>query len=278
LANPGAQPLYANDSEHVNALGVFTGSDYEVVPSSAVNTFPIPPKAAPEILVFPEVGKFKTVSAMSGTPFVTYCYGFPSTIGAGAYDRRVLGQPAPAPPQPMATVTGGGNGLVAQLTSVAPVGTVQINDSLTYTAISDVANISEVTISTENTKRALIRTKPQVAEWAFTGQDNQSTLVLDGLFISGTDLVLKGIFKTVTLRCCTLDPGTAVDAAGTLAKAVDGRDLAPCHLWIEAELNQLVIDRCIMGPIQTRLQGEIQTLEATDSIVQALGTGLALNL
>jgi hypothetical protein len=280
LANPGAQPLYANDSEHVNALGVFTqpGSDFEVVPSSAVNTFPIPPTAAPEILVFPEVGKFKTVSVLNGPPFVTYCYGFPSTIGAGAYDRRVLGQPAPAPPLPMAAVTGGGNGLVAQLTSVAPVGTVQINDSLTYTAISDVANIGEVTISTENTKRALIRTKPQVAEWAFTGQDNQSTLVLDGLFISGTDIVLKGIFKTVTLRCCTLDPGTAVDAAGTLAKAVDGRDLAPCHLWIEAEINQLVIDRCIMGPIQTRLQGEIQTLEATDSIVQALGTGLAINL
>jgi hypothetical protein len=281
LADPTDQPLYAIDSEHVNALGIFTpaGSDYNVVPSSAVATFPVPPKSNPQIVIFPEIGKFKTLAGFSGTPFVTYCYGFPSTIGAGPYDRRVLGQPAPDPPSPVRTVTGGGNGLVAPLAAVAPTGTVQINDSLTYTSIAKVDHISAVTISTENTKRALIRTTPQVAEWAFTGNDGQSTLVLDGLFISGTDVVLKGTFATVTLRCCTFDPGTAVGAAGTLAKAVDGRDLAPCHLWIEAEIDQLIIDRCILGPVATRSNGEIiQTLQATDSIIQALGTGLAVTL
>jgi hypothetical protein len=282
LADPSAQPLYAVDDQHVNALGVFAqqqpGANYEVVPSSAVSTFPIPPKSNPKIIICPEVGKFKTLAALNGQPFVTYCYGFPSTIGAGAYDRRVLGQPSPAPPAPVATVSGGGNALVAPLTSVAPVGTVQIMDSLTYTAVNDVASISNVAVSTENTKRALIRTQPQVAEWAFTGSNTQSTLVLDGLFISGTDIVLKGIFDTVTLRCCTLDPGTAVDTAGTLGKAVDGRSLAPAHLWIEAEINQLIIDRCILGPIATRVKGEIQTVEATDSIIQSLGTNLAFNL
>jgi hypothetical protein len=90
--------------------------------------------------------------------------------------------------------------------------------------------------------------------------------------------VLKGVFDTVTLRCCTLDPGTAIDTAGTLGKAVDGRTLAPSHLFIEAEINQLVIDRCILGPIATRVKGEVQTIEAADSIIQALGTNLAINL
>ncbi|SRR6266436_627884 len=277
LANPASQPLYAaldpdGMTPHGNALGVFTlpGSQFELIPSTAVTTFPIPPKSNPEIMIFPEVGKFKMLSALDGPPFVTYSYGFPSTIGAGAYDRRLLGQPTPAPPSPVTTVTGGGAGLVAPLAAVAPIATVQINDSLTYISVSDVANIRAVTVSTESTKRALIRTTPQVKEWAFTGADDQSALVLDGLFISGTDIILKGIFETVTLRCCTLDPGTAVDGVGTLAKAVDGRDLVPCHLWIEAEINQLIVDRCILGPIQTRAKGEIQTLAATDSIVQAL--------
>lgn len=282
LADPSSQPLYAVDDGHVNAVGVFIqqqpGAAYNVVPSSAVSTFPIPPKTTPEILIFPEVGKFKALSALNGQPFVTYCYGFPSTIGAGAYDRRVLGQPSPIPPSPIATVSGGGNVLVSPLTSVAPQGTVQITDSLTYTAVKNVSNISNVTVSTENTKRALIRTQPQVAEWAFTGNDTGSTLVLDGLFISGTDIVLKGVFDTVTLRCCTLDPGTQVDSAGTLGKAVDGRSLVPSHLFIEAEINQLIIDRCILGPIATRLKGEVQTVEAGDSIIQGLGTNLAINL
>jgi hypothetical protein len=285
LANPTTMPLYsALDPDgvtlHSNALGVFTlpGSQFELILSTAVTTFPLLPNSNPEILIFPEVGKFKTLSPLDGPPFVTYCYGFPSTIGAGAYDRRVLGQPAPVPPSPVANVTGGGAGLVAPLAAVAPIGTVQINDSLTYTSIGDVTGIDTVTVSTESTKRALIRTAPQVKEWAFTGADDQSMLVLDGLFISGTDIVLKGIFETVTLRCCTFDPGSAVDVAGTLAKAVDGRDLVPCHLWIEAEINKLIIDRCILGPIGTRSKGEIQTLTATDSIVQALGTNLAVNL
>lgn len=275
-----SQPLYAADSEHVNALGIFTkpGSDYEVVPASLIAACPIPANSNPQVVVFPELGKFKTLAGFNGTPFVTYCYGFPSTIGAGSYDRRVLGQPAPTPPSPLTRVTGGGKGLQTGLTALTSTGTVQISDSLTYTAIQDVSNINDVTVITENTRRALIRTAPRVAKWAFTGNDNQSTLVLDGLFISGTDIVLQGTFATVILRCCTFDPGTAVDTAGTLAKAVDGLDLSPSHLWIEAKINQLIIDRCIVGPIATRAQGAIVTLTATDSIVQALGNEIAINL
>lgn len=287
LPNPTTQPLYsALDSDgvtlHPNAVGVFTrpGSEFELIPSTAVTTFPQPPKSSPEIMIFPETGKFKTISKLNGPPFVIYCYGFPSTIGAGAYDRRVLGQPSATPSSPVKLVSGG-TGLDTELAAVGATGTVQINDSLTYTSVTDVSNITNVTVLADNPSRPVVRLAPpapKVTEWAFSGSADQSTLVLDGLFVSGGDVVLKGIFDSVTLRCCTLDPGTAGSAAGSLAKAVDGRDLLPCHLWIEAEINQLVIDRSILGPIQTRAKGEVQTLAASDSIIQALGSELAINL
>ena len=41
----------------------------------------------------------------------------------------------------------------------------------------------------------------------------ESTLLLDGLFVSGGDIILRGEFKQVTIRCCTLDPGSR-DGAG----------------------------------------------------------------
>lgn len=70
-------------------------------------------------------------------------------------------------------------------------------------------------------------------------------LVLDGLFVSGGDIVLRGFFDTVSLVCATLDPGNAGAKPGTYAKAVDGRDLIPCHLWTEGSVKSLTIDRSI---------------------------------
>jgi hypothetical protein len=100
-----------------------------------------------------------------------------------------------------------------------------------------------------------------------------SELVFDGLFISGGDIVLRGDFKSVTLNCCTLDPGTAG------VKAVDGRDLLPCHLRVEGQVQQLTLSWCITGPIATQGSGKISsTLTITDSIVQALGGEQAIQL
>lgn len=285
LSNPGTESLYAElepdgVTMNFNALGVFTQASCDsLIPSDQVTAFPQAPNTNPEIMVYPEKGKFRAISPLK-TAFVTYCYGFPSTIGAGPYDRRVLGQALPTPPSPVKTVSGG-TGLDTKLANVAPTGSVQINDSLTYTAVKDVKNIANVTVMAQDPGRPVIRLappSPKVTEWAFTGKDVSSTLVLDGLLVSGGDIVLKGVFASVTLRCCTFDPGTAVDDAGTLAKAIDGRDLIPCHLRIEAEIEQLIVDRCILGPIATRKNGEIQTLAANDSIVQGLGADLAIDL
>jgi hypothetical protein len=204
---------------------------------------------------------------------VTYHYGFSSRIGAGAFDRRILRQPSTPKPAPQQNVIGGGTTLVTALTTLAPTGTLTILDSLTYTEVSDVVNIQKITLRTENNTRSLIRLpapNPNIKEWIFKG-DAGSEVILEGLFISGGDLVLRGNFNQVTFRNCTFDPGEFGH------KSVDGRDLIPCRIWVEGKIHQLTIDRCIMGPIRTRKDtdgsnGAIAILTVTDSILQSLDT------
>ena len=103
-------------------------------------------------------------------------------------------------------------------------------------------------------------------------------MVLDGIFLSGADLVLQGDFDCVTINCCTLDPGAAAPKtmppitsppSTPYAVAVDGRELVPSCLWIDGTIGTLTITRSITGPIRTRA-GSVQTLKITDSIIQAI--------
>jgi hypothetical protein len=124
-------------------------------------------------------------------------------------------------------------------------------------------------------------------QWTFTDAASPPSatgncLVLDGLFLSGLDLVLAGEFECVTLTCCTLDPGSAAPLhpaptgatpSALFAVAADGRELTPSRLWIEGKIGTLRIERCIVGPIRTRPGGQVETLTITDSILQALPTG-----
>ncbi|MBG1269468.1 hypothetical protein [Nostoc sp. WHI] len=197
-------------------------------------------------LIEPEKGKLiqgdKAPTGINNF-LVTYHYGFSSTIGAGAFNRRILRQPLTPTPAPKQEVLGGGNALVAPLAAIAPMGTLTILDSLTYTQISNLTEIKHVTLRAENNTRPLIRLPaptPTVTEWSFSGTEG-SELILEGLFISGGDLVLQGKFDHVILRCCTFDPGEAGSAPVTYAQAVDGRDLIPCHLWVEGQVRQLTI-------------------------------------
>jgi len=292
LADPQAIQLYASiDPDGLtllpNSLGIFTlpGSFYQLVDVSRITTFPIPPGASPGIMVFPETGVFAVLNPQNGPLTVTYQYGFSAPMGAGPYDRRVLGQAPNPTPAPVANVTGGGNGIAA-LGSIPPTGTVSLNDSLTYTSSLNVSAIQQLSIMAGNQTRPVIRLAPPQQggpnEWIFNGAEN-ATLVLEGLLVSGCDVVLRGSFTSVTLTCCTLDPGTAANLrAGVnaplqsppalFAQSIDGRDLAPTRLWIEGEITQLNIDRCILGPIRTRAGGEVETLTATNSIIQSIPT------
>jgi len=245
--------------------------------------------------VWPETGRFALQAPGTAAPItVDYQYGFSGTIGAGPYDRLLLGNP----PQPVGTPASvsGGTGLDVALGAVAPAGAVTIADSLTYGQLADVgsttAPITAVLVAAGPQVRPVLRPatgSPPSAEeapWIFTGA-GQAELTLDGLLVSGCDIVLRGSFDTVRLTACTMDPGTAAPgapvsppASSPLGTAVDGRRLGPTTIWIEADpaappgttgaIRQLLVDHCIVGPIRTRLGGSVETVEVCDSIVQGI--------
>lgn len=243
--------------------------------------------------LYPELGRFSTIAPPSSPPTVSYSYGFASAIGAGPYDRDLLGDPpvAVTPVQP--TVTGGGTALETALGAAPPTSTVVVGDSLTYTAAATVGSsatpVASFLCQAGPQERPVIRIPAGGGPWVFTGGPG-SELVLDGLLLSGCDLILRGAFASVRITGCTLDPGTTVGGSPTagsspLAVAIDGAVLGPTRIFVEADpgataanagaLQALTIDHCVLGPIRTRYRGTIESLSISDSIVQAVPTSAA---
>jgi hypothetical protein len=234
--------------------------------------------------VWPETGRFAAAAADSppGPLTVGYHYAFASLLGAGPYDRDLTRDP-PATVPPETAVSGG-----TALPGFPAEGTVTIGDSSTYQVLADAGSTADPIVSLVVQAgpgvRPVLRPVPGPAgpaEWIFTGGAG-AQLVLDGLTVSGCDIVLRGEFDTVRLTACTVDPGTAAPAPGAesppLATAADGAPLAPCRIFIEADpgapgnyqVGQLLIDHCVLGPVRTRSGGSVATVTVTDSIVQCL--------
>jgi hypothetical protein len=286
LNDPADQPLYAQlDSDGVtvqpNSLGIYTepGSFYELIDVSKITAFPEAASASDQIMVFPETGVFQVLNPpLNGPVTVTYNYGFSAPIGAGPYDRRIVGGTPNPTPLPQQNVTGGGTAL-SVLASAPSTGTISVNDSLTYVSAPGIAGVNQLTLIAQNQSRPVIRlahAAPGPHEWAITGNPG-SSLVLEGLLLSGGDLVLRGNFTSVTLTCCTFDPGNSAEpfaggSASVFALSLDGRHLRPTRLWVEAEIQQLNIDRCILGPVRTRAGGQVENLAMTNSVVQCIPT------
>ncbi len=241
--------------------------------------------------IWPELGRFSATPPPGSPPqplAVDYQYGFSSQIGAGPYDRTLLGDaPVTVPPE---TTVKGGSGLYEALTGMKGTGTVTIGDpgalvpeSLTYTKLAAVGSTMEpilsVLVRAAPGTRPVLRPPAGAAAWVFTG-GGQAQLVLDGLTVSGCDIVLRGSFDTVRITACTVDPGTAAEGSPPVATAVDGTPLTPSRIFIEADPNvqasqagairELLVDHCILGPIRTRFGGSVEKLTITDSIVQGL--------
>ena len=265
------------------------GPPFPLYPESlAVFATPTPDSTADaddpsQLLVRPEWGRVQTGGSPPDTVWLQYCYGFSSTTGAGPYDRNAV-RSQPATPTPLIDVPEDGAASTPTI-SFPTAGTVSINDSLTYNQPCDVSVAGSLTLQAANKQRPLLRFSRAAGvwtEWRITGQGD-ACLALDGLFVSGADIVLCGSFKSVIVTCCTFDPGSASQAAvemefskgfsaGPFQLAADGQELAPCRLWIEGTVETLNLQRCITGPIRTRADGNVQTLTITDSIVQGIRT------
>lgn len=224
--------------------------------------------------ILTERGRFDLNSVLpyGAVPLVTYHYGFSSRIGAGPYDRRALhlediGQTA----APKTEVAGGGEALAVRLSALGANGTATVKDSLTYTRLDDLAGVRNLTISAEQNQRPLARLTD--GPWLAQGAAKDSRLALDGLWLCGSDLVLRGEFKEVVLTCATLDPGEALDDKGQRPVAVDGQPLEPTTIWVEGTVGRLVVRRSICGPIRVRLGGVVGETIIQDSIVQGMSGG-----
>jgi hypothetical protein len=221
-----------------------------------------------QVTVFPELGTFQVAAALQNeTLLVSYRYGFSSLIGAGPYDRRIVKSPPASGP---ATIVSGGGALPALPTS----GTTTIEDSQTYDSPAAVAAIQDLTLRAGNEQRPLIRLD-RWTPWRLTGSSSSSGLTMDGAFISGGDVVIAGDLDTITLTCCTLDPGSSggsQNPPAILADSVQGQPLWPTRLWVEGNVRMLEIERCVVGPIRTRSGGDIETIQIRDSIVQGIRT------
>lgn len=254
------------------------GPKFPLYPDSlAVYTTPTPTDDtqlldAAGLRVRPERGRFFAAPADAPQAWATYHYGFSSRMGAGPYDRRIGRAPPPAP-APESIRTGGGNALAAGVPSS---GTLTLDDSLTYDAAADVAVTGALTIRAGDRQRPVLRLS---SPWALAGAGTGNALVLDGLLVSGADVVLRGAFDRVTVTCCTLDPGVAAPpgAADIHALAADGRVLVPCRLWVEGEVRELIVERSVTGSIRTRPGGRVEELTVTDSIVQSIPTADVLH-
>src|SRR5262249_5703342 len=153
-----------------------------------------------------------------------YHHGFSSEIGAGPYDRDTLRMnELPEPAGPRQNVSGGGAALAGALGAA---GMITIADSRTNTSVANPWNVSDVLINTKENEAPLLRLSGPA--WVINGAAN-ATLALEGLFVTGTDIVLRGDFDRVTFSCCTLDPGEEVQLGG-MPRTVDGRPLNPTTL------------------------------------------------
>lgn len=252
-----------------NSIGLFDGPPGAATLIASRQVSAGPPRAG-SYVIDPSRGRV-TVPAGSQPPLVSYCYGFSSTIGAGGYDRRVPGRGATSIPPATVTVKGGGSSLTA-----LSGGVVEIADSLTYDSapnavIGGAGGPNRLILRASNQQRPLIRLPVSASgpwQWSFTGTaagGRGSVLLLDGLLVSGGDIVLQGTFDEVRLSTCTLDPG-AWDG-GAARQAADGRPLIPTRLRIDGTVRRLVIDRCITGPIMTEGKGSLERIRITDSIL-----------
>ena len=281
-ANESAAPADRSIELYSNSLSILSTP----TPKSAGDTVP-----ANHVIIRPQRGRFMyggspPSGSNAGVLWTTYCYGFSSEIGAGPYDRRI-GHQAPPTPTPAISVTGGSAGLSGS-GAIPKNGTLTITDSLTYAGAAPVGvgPNAALTICAGADQRPLIRLPASAhgvaTEWIISGAGG-SSLVLDGLFISGGDVVIQGNFQSILITCCTLDPGSAASPGAAsppaeFAISADGRPLAPTRLRIEGQVQTLTIERSIVGPVQTSAGGTIQSLNINDSILQAIPGSAAVEL
>jgi len=213
---------------------------------------------AKEWVVDPKLGRLLWVGGGAAPqPLVEHHYGFSGNIGAGGYDR------SPSLTAPITNVINGGGAIQSAVPAnpnfLPTAGVAEITDSANYTPVGNRGQITQLEVRAFNEERPYLRL---THNWLLdTSANTESELTLQGLWI-GADgnfsIQLLGDYELVTLRHVTLDPG-GVDAAGNPIRAVP--------LRIMGNVERMVIESSIVGPILVDAAGELTNLDIRDSIV-----------
>ena len=227
-----------------------------------------PPKT--KVAVDPVLGRIAFRDPPTGTPRVTFYYGFSADLGGGEYERA---DSLEARLTPVVKVPDDQAAVQAAISQLANGGAVEIQDSGRYVeqglTITVTAN-HRVEVRSVNERRAtILLTKdlktPQ--NLAITGGVN-SELILNGLLIIGGTLSVTGRLKQLILRHCTLVPGLSVDQTGQAlhpsTPSLTVKTAADITTTIE-------IDHSIVGPLD--LANNVN-VSVRDSIVDGLGAAL----
>ena len=140
--------------------------------------------------------------------------------------------------------------------------------------MSDASNIASVVVQAAAMKRPVFRMPapaPNVSVWTLTGNDG-SSLRLDGLLVSGGDIILRGKFSSVTLNCCTLDPGNTGDSALFAPIRRRKRPSPVPSLDRGRDHPNSPSTAALPGPSAPEMAETSKTLNANDSIIQGTRT------
>ncbi|QAA81843.1 hypothetical protein EI546_08980 [Aequorivita sp. H23M31] len=212
-----------------------------------------------DLIIDPENGRFlfHTPPEELGKIYIAYYYGFSGPIGAGSYERPWILNSLPDIKK-----TNGGP-LIA--TDLLNDGITQIEDSKTYGPISSKMAIVQMGIQAVNKQRPYLRLESTLT--LGTGTNKNSQITFDGLWIGSkgdkvAEIILKGNFKCVIIKNCTLDPGGS--------KNIKDEQLFPVKLIVDGYVENLCIESSIIGPVHLSNHGYIEETSIRDSIIQSV--------
>jgi hypothetical protein len=202
------------------------------------------------IAIDPELGRIAFPADPKRAVLVTWHYGFSVDTGGGEYergetfDRELSPVVAVSAPGPMQTA----------LDSLSGAGVVELRDSSRYTETLSIkaAAASRLEVRASNGHRPSIVLGGELH--IDGGADAEVTL--NGLFILGGPIRVSGALKRLTIRHCTLVPGSVRDAGGHVLPSV----------VVESPNVTLTIERSIVGSLQVVVDA---VAVVTDSIVDS---------
>lgn len=219
-------------------------------------------------LLDPTLGRIVFPDVPPGRVLATYHYGFSANMGGGEYNRaRSFGVPGRPSVQVANTDASKHQTVSAALANIGNAGIVEIVDSSRY-----VEGLPQIDATNGQIEiRAADQCRPTVlpaGEVVIDGTANGS-VVLNGLFIAGGPVRVRGELARLRLRHCTIVPPLVVGADGQPSLS------AAAALIVESRNTIVEIEDCIVGSIRV---GDDVTVHMKGSIIDAASrTNVALS-